>query len=236
MPRIPDDLRIYAIGDIHGRADLLSEILDGIAADERRLPKIAETRLVFLGDYVDRGPASRQVIDILETGLPSGCRPIYLKGNHEDMLLKALISPAGQEIWLANGGEATLRSYGIHRHHVPSSEVIEAFGPHRRFFDGLTLTHEVGDYLFVHAGVRPGVALGSQRPNDLMWIRHDFLGHNGDLGRIVVHGHTPTSSPEVRPNRIGIDTGAWMTGALTALRLEGEERAFISTGRSKSCL
>jgi serine/threonine protein phosphatase 1 len=229
MPRIPDDLRIYAIGDIHGRADLLTEILDGIAADLRRRPAVAETRLVFLGDYVDRGPASRQVIQILETSLPAECRPVYLKGNHEDMLLKALISPAGQDIWLANGGEATLRSYGIHRHTAPSAEVVDAIGDHRRFFDSLELTHEAGDYLFVHAGVRPGVALGSQRPNDLMWIRHDFLDHLGDYGRIIVHGHTPASEPEVRPNRIGIDTGAWMTGALTALRLEGEERAFIST-------
>lgn len=231
MPRIPDDLRIYAIGDIHGRADLLTEILDGIDADQRRRPEVGETRLIFLGDYVDRGPASRQVIEILETGIPPGCRAVCLKGNHEDMLLKALISPAGQEIWLANGGEATLRSYGIHSHSSPASEVLDAFGAHRRFFDGLALTHEAGDYLFVHAGVRPGVALGAQRPNDLMWIRQDFLGHDGDLGRIVVHGHTPTSVPDVRSNRIGIDTGAWMTGALTALRLEGEERAFISTGR-----
>lgn len=231
MPRIPDDLRIYAIGDIHGRSDLLTELLDGIVEDQRRRPEVAETRLVFLGDYVDRGPASRQVIDHLETGIPPEYRPIFLKGNHEDMLLKALISPAGQEIWLANGGEATLRSYGIHRHYVPSSEISEALGTHRRFFDRLELTHEAGDYLFVHAGIRPGIALGAQRPNDLMWIRHDFLGHDGDFGRIVVHGHTPTTRPEVRHNRIGIDTGAWMTGALTALRLEGEERAFISTGR-----
>jgi serine/threonine protein phosphatase 1 len=231
MPRIPDDLRIYAIGDIHGRADLLTEILDGIATEQRKRSKVAETRLVFLGDYIDRGPASRQVIEILLTGLPADCRSVFLKGNHEDMLLKALISHAGQEIWLANGGEATLRSYGIHRHHTPSEELLDALGSHRRFFDGLELTHEAGDYLFVHAGIRPGVALGSQRPNDLMWIRHDFLNHSGDFGRIVVHGHTPSSEPEVKPNRIGIDTGAWLTGALTALFLEGEEQAFISTGR-----
>ncbi|MEZ5923208.1 MAG: metallophosphoesterase family protein [Hyphomicrobiaceae bacterium] len=231
MPRIPDDLRIYAIGDIHGRADLLAEMLAAIAADQRQRPALAETRLVFLGDYIDRGPASKQVVELLETRIPKGCRPIFLKGNHEDMLLKALISPAGLEIWLANGGEATLRSYGIHRHHASSSEIAEAFGTHWHFFDSLALTHEAGDYLFVHAGIRPNVALGAQRPNDLLWIRHDFLGHAGDLGRIVVHGHTPASEPEVRTNRIGIDTGAWMTGALTAIRLEGEDRAFLSTGR-----
>jgi serine/threonine protein phosphatase 1 len=231
MPRVPDDLRIYAIGDIHGRSDLLSEILEGIVADQRVRPEVAETRLIFLGDYVDRGPASRQVVETLQTGIPSGCRPVFLKGNHEDMLLKALISPAGQEMWLANGGEATLRSYGIHRHYVPSVEIIEALGAHRQFFDRLELMHEAGDYLFVHAGIRPGVALGAQRPNDLMWIRYDFLDHDGDFGRIVVHGHTPTNLPEIRSNRIGIDTGAWMSGVLTALRLEGEERGLLSTGR-----
>ncbi len=231
MPRIPDDLRIYAIGDIHGRADLVVELLEGIRAHEGRRPKVAETRLVFLGDYIDRGPASRQVIETLLTGIPEGMRAITLKGNHEDMLLKSLISPAGLDLWCSNGGEATLRSYGIHRSSVMGGDIVEALGPHRRFFDDLALTHEVGDYLFVHAGVRPGVALGAQRPNDLMWIRYDFLDHRGDFGRFIVHGHTPTTgAPDVRPNRICIDTGAWMTGALTALVLEGESREFLSTG------
>jgi serine/threonine protein phosphatase 1 len=231
MPRIPDDLRIYAIGDIHGRADLVTELIDGIRAHERRRPKVAETRLVFLGDYIDRGPASKQVIETLMTRIPDGMRAIYLKGNHEDMLLKGMISPAGQELWCGNGGEATLRSYGIHRSYVSQMELTDALGAHGTFFESLSLTHEAGDYLFVHAGVRPGVALGAQRPNDLMWIRYDFLDHTGDFGRFVVHGHTPTTGrPDVKPNRICIDTGAWMTGALTALVLEGASREFLSTG------
>lgn len=231
MPRIPDDLRIYAIGDIHGRADLVGELLAGIQAHERRLPRVAETRLVFLGDYIDRGPASRQVVETLMTGIPDGMQAVYLKGNHEDMLLKGMISPAGQELWCSNGGEATLRSYGLHRSMVTRQELADALGAHGAFFEGLALTHEAGDYLFVHAGIRPGVALGAQRSNDLMWIRYDFLDHQGDFGRVVVHGHTPThGQPEVKANRICIDTGAWMTGALTALVLEGESREFLSTG------
>lgn len=230
---------VYAVGDIHGRADLLDRLLarvreDAAARSERR--KV----LVFLGDYIDRGPESRRVIDLLAAEDPDGPERVFLKGNHEDAMLGFLASPEIGFQWLGFGGAATLRSYGVDPHaaHVDGGfellrrELARALPlSHRRFLDRLALCHEEGDYLFVHAGVRPGIPLDRQDPDDLIWIRGAFLESREDFGKTVVHGHSIAPLPELRANRIGIDTGAFATGVLTCLVLRGARRAFIQTPR-----
>lgn len=236
---VPPGTRVYAIGDIHGRADLLAELVGRIAEDARR--SAAPTRrIVFLGDYVDRGPHSREVIDLVLGGLPGGFDAITLKGNHEDFMLRFIEDARIGPGWLMNGGGATLLSYGAR---MPErGGTIERLDQlrrqlcanlpdrHLRFLRGLGRWHVEGDYFFVHAGIRPGVPLDEQQDEDILWIREEFLDDAGDHGKIVVHGHTIARSPEVRPNRIGIDTGAYATGVLTCLVLEGAERAFLQTG------
>lgn len=230
---VPPGMVVYAVGDIHGRLDLLARLLERIEADGRGTD--AERRvLVFLGDYVDRGPDSRGVIERLAAGPPPGFEARFLKGNHEALLLAALEQPAALPLWLSNGAEATLASYGLAMpqplHGLGrrfSAALPEA---HRRFLEGLELYARYGDYLFVHAGLRPGVPVECQSPDDLLWIREPFLYCDQDFGCTVVHGHTPADQPVVRPNRIGIDTLAWSSGRLTALRLSGATRAFLATG------
>lgn len=235
MQLLPDDLRIYAIGDIHGRADLLQRLLDKIDDDDARRGAVAERRLVFLGDYIDRGPLSREVIDILIDGLPDRFATDFLRGNHEEMLLQAQHDDQAAALWLLNGGEETIASYLRGRSEglgdPPSPDwVARMLGEtHLRLLNGLAGKVAYGHYLFVHAGVRPGHPLDQQTPHDLAWIREPFLSSTADFGAIVVHGHTPVAQPVVRPNRIGIDTGAWMSERLTAVRLEGDEREFLST-------
>jgi serine/threonine protein phosphatase 1 len=237
--KVPEDTRVYAIGDIHGRADLLSDLLETIRKDAARAPE-RRTVLVTLGDYVDRGDWSRHVIDmLLEDPLP-GAELVTLKGNHEELLMRFLEEPEDvARLWIGNGGDATLRSYGIE----PSRYLGLADGwqrmsrllaealpeAHRRFFEALRLHHAEGGYLFVHAGIRPGVALAEQTAETLLWVRDLFLSSEADHGAVVVHGHTVAWTPEERANRIGIDTGAFMTGRLTCLVLAGEERRFLST-------
>lgn len=237
--RLPEGTRLYAIGDIHGRADLLSELLDLIRKDAARAPE-RRTVLVTLGDYVDRGEWSRHVVDmLLEDPLP-GAELVALKGNHEELLLRFLEEPdAVSRLWLGNGGDATLRSYGIEpSRYLPLGDgwqrmsrlLAEALPePHRRFFEALRLHHAEGGYLFVHAGIRPGLPLEEQTAETLLWVRDLFLSSEADHGSVVVHGHTVTWAPEQRANRIGIDTGAFMTGRLTCLVLSGTERRFLST-------
>jgi len=195
--------------------------------------------LVFLGDYIDRGPDSREVIDLLLTGLPGGFDAHFLKGNHEAIMLDFLEDPSFLAQWLANGADATLRSYGVDvAGLVRKSATPEAWRraflaslpeTHRDFFDTLELAVSFGDYLFVHAGLRPGVALEDQALSDLCWIRDDFLRHRESFGKMVVHGHSITEEIDERPNRIGIDTGAYATGRLAAIGLEGDERWYLST-------
>jgi serine/threonine protein phosphatase 1 len=233
-PRVPDGVRIYAIGDIHGRADLLVEVFKRIDADLAKNPT-AHCIEVFLGDYVDRGPASRQVLDQLV--LRSGTRrTIFLKGNHEVYMARFLSNPTILENWQGLGGFQTLMSYGIKPSidADPAAQVrlAAAFGEalpesHRKFLANLKLSLTCGDFLFVHAGIRPGVPLAQQREEDLLWIRQDFLICEDDFGKIVVHGHTPVSQPEIRLNRINIDTGAYATGQLTCLMLEGNNIRII---------
>ena len=227
----PSDTRIYAVGDIHGRADLLSEIIARIDDDIRRRP-IAHTIEVYLGDYVDRGPQSKTVIDLLTIRLVAN-GAVCLRGNHEAVMEGFLQDPTILEYWLPLGGMQTLASYGIELH-----ENETAFSLHRRFLDAFPRAHELfmqclrnqfscGDFLFVHAGIRPGVPLDDQDPNDLIWIRDEFLDDTRSHKRFIVHGHTPVPHPEIRRNRINIDTAAWRTGALTCVAIEGSTILFL---------
>lgn len=240
--KTPAGRRIYAIGDIHGRADLLGAMIELIERDDARRPK-ASAILVFLGDYIDRGPDSKSVVDRLAGGPPRGFEWCALKGNHEEMLLTFLDDPFSSRVWLRNGGGATLLSYGVNRALIgaaaamdpPSLERIGLYlketmpASHLQFYRSLLPFWRSGDYFFAHAGVRPGAPLNRQAEADLLWIRDPFLEWPRDHGAVVVHGHTPVPAPEDMGNRIGIDTLAWKTGRLTALGLEGSERWFLST-------
>ena len=234
----PAGSRLYAVGDIHGRADLLESLLGQIAADAAGHPGAAK-RLIFLGDYVDRGPASSAVIDLVLRDGPPGIELVPLMGNHEEMMLRFLEDIAVGRTWMMNGGDATLRSYGVEPPGLfagsasmrqAQRQLAERLpAGHRSFLEGLAISHTEGDYLFVHAGVRPGVALDRQLSEDLLWIRDEFLESDGDFGKLVVHGHSISRAPEFRPNRIGIDTGAYRSGRLTCLVLEGTERKLLTT-------
>ena len=238
-PRAPDGMRIYAIGDIHGRADKLEELGALIEADMAERSAGEETVLVFLGDYIDRGPDSRAVIDMLVDGPALPARTVFLKGNHEAMLLAFLDDPSYGLAWRDYGGRDTMASYGLGSAMTKlkaitdgrATEALAAALPksHHAFFQSLELSVVFGDYAFVHAGIRPDTPLDAQKENDLMWIRAPFLDWNRDLEHVVVHGHTPSESPQVRRHRIGIDTGACDTGVLTAVCLEGDRHRFLQT-------
>lgn len=238
-PAVETDRRVYAIGDIHGRLDLLEQLHALIAADARDAETGLAKVLVYLGDYVDRGPESKGVVEALARPGLSGFEAVHLKGNHEDMMVRFLDEePDIGDLWIANGGAETLASYGID---VPwrsdgagltrAGEDLRRLLPaaHLEFMRRLRSWYRDGDYLFVHAGVRAGVAIEAQEDADLLWIRGGFLDCDDDLGDIVVHGHTPTVVPDRRSNRIGIDTGAVFTGRLTCLVLEGTDQRFLST-------
>jgi serine/threonine protein phosphatase 1 len=225
---VPDGVRVYAIGDIHGRVDLLDRVLNAIDSDMASVP-IANTIEVFLGDYVDRGPDARPVLDRL-IARDRTHKSVFLKGNHETFLAAFAMRPPILDDWQRIGGLETLMSYGL----TPSmnadavtqvnlAAALDQVMPlsHRRFLDDLKSSFTCGDYYFVHAGVRPGVPLAKQREQDLLWIRQEFLLCEDDFGKIVVHGHTPVPRVEIRPNRINIDTGAYATGNLSCLVLEG---------------
>jgi serine/threonine protein phosphatase 1 len=234
-PRIAAGRRIYAIGDIHGRVDLLREIDTRVQDDAARAPAERNT-VIYLGDYIDRGAHSREVIDwLIDNPLPAFER-VLLLGNHEDSLLQFLGDVQIGPSWLAYGGAATLLSYGIEppttdRELTRAQQELRDRLPsaHLAFMRSLKLCHAEGDYYFVHAGVRPGVALAAQAPQDMLWIRNEFLASREDFGKVVVHGHTITEAPVVRPNRIGIDTGAFASGRLTCLVLQDDARSFLQT-------
>lgn len=233
---LPEGHRTYAIGDIHGRMDLLTDLLKRIAADDAALATVPHKGLVFLGDFVDRGPDSAGVVDLVSSDPLPGFTTIALMGNHERLMLDFMADPEHAELWLINGGDTTLKSYGIKQWRGKSAELLrEALlsampDQHREFLANLPLSHVQDPYIFVHAGVRPGVPIAEQKPDDLIWIREPFLRHPQPAEWIVVHGHTPAVEPDDQPHRIGIDTLAYRTGKLTAVRLEGAERAFLHTG------
>lgn len=243
MPAAPSVLagmRVYAVGDIHGRADLLRRLLHLIEADNA-LQDEAEVTLIFLGDYIDRGPNSPEVLDLLRGPHRFADRVLCLRGNHEDALLNFIDDPIKGRIWLDWGGMATLVSYGVRppAADLPLEERLRSMAEqldrllpdaHRAFLKSLPLQEIVGDYLFVHAGVNPKVPLGEQDAFDLTTIRSPFLEWGQPLEKVVVHGHSISIAPEILPWRIGIDTGAYATGRLTALVLEGHEQRILATG------
>ena len=230
---VPPDHFVVAIGDVHGRLDLVESLWARIDALSR-LSAARRRILIFIGDYVDRGGQSRELIDRLLQGF-AGFETVFLKGNHDDTLLQFLVDPMVGDAWRNFGGFDTLKSYGVT--HTPDKPWAQTRGEfaaalpreHLEFFKNLKLHFTVGDYLFVHAGLRPRVPFEEQTETDMLWIREEFLDSPVNFGRIVVHGHTPSNIPIVRPNRIGIDTGAYMTDNLTALVLEGKTLRFLST-------
>jgi serine/threonine protein phosphatase 1 len=234
----PERQRAYAIGDIHGRLDLLDELLDKLEEDNRRRPQ-AKVTIVFLGDLIDRGAQSAQVVERLRRYRPAFAGTVFLMGNHEEVLLRILAGETGIVAdWLKFGGAECLRSYGVdpadlqYRSTSDVPRILRQAIPreHLKFLASFVDTASFEDYLFVHAGIRPGVSLSHQVPQDLRWIRLPFLDDDRDHGRIVVHGHTITDAIDVRANRIGLDTGAYRSGVLSALGVEGEERWFLQTG------
>ena len=227
--RLSPGRRVYAIGDAHGCADRLRALHALIAADLRSSPA-PDTMLVHLGDYIDRGPDSAGVLRLASQPAIPVDRVVNLAGNHEAMLLDALAGhPGAASLWVDNGGDATLRSWGIPRTAPP--DTWRARIPERdlAFLHGLTMRHAQDGYLFVHAGVRPGVPLDEQSDFDLQWMREPFLSWPHPLGAVVVHGHTMTDRPAIRANRIGIDTGAVMGGKLTCAVLQDGTLRFLQS-------
>ncbi|MES2441422.1 MAG: metallophosphoesterase family protein [Pseudomonadota bacterium] len=236
---IPAGQRLYAIGDIHGRDDLLAELLGRIDADNAgRAP--SETSLIFLGDLIDRGPDSAQVVDRLIRLKAEHPRTRFLLGNHEEVFLQALRDGGigALRYSLRIGGDATVMSYGLTDQEYKRTSFEELFRivrervppAHLEFMEGFEDMIVIGDYAFVHAGVEPGTPLAQQKISDLRWIRNDFLDFRGTLEKIVVHGHSIADEVEVRPHRIGLDTGAYASGVLTAMGFEGGERWLVQTG------
>ena len=237
LPAVPPGERYYAIGDIHGCDGLLRQLFAMIEAEDAQLAPARRT-LLFLGDYVDRGPASRSVIDMLMTVDQSRVSAIFLMGNHEEILLSVLDGLDGAAALFDQvGGRETLASYGADPDLLADAEadaladLARACIPaeHQRWIRGLQASHRAGDYLFVHAGIRPGVAIEDQDPREMRWIRGDFLTHEGPHGVMVVHGHSAGLDIDERENRLGIDTGAYVSGVLTAVCLEDNRRWFIQT-------
>lgn len=231
-PHVPAGIRIYAIGDLHGRADLLASLLLQIEVDIALHP-VSRPIAVFLGDYIDRGPDSKEVLDLLVT---QGRTPetVFLKGNHETFLLNFLKNPTLLDNWRQYGGLETLVSYGLKPPINPSlndqarlaRDLTSAMPEsHRQFFKALQLSFVCGDFLFVHAGLRPLIPIQQQTEDDLLWIRDDFLLWDKEFEKIVVHGHTPVLEPDIRFNRINIDTGAFATGRLTCMTIEAAKIA-----------
>lgn len=236
-PSGPPGHRAYVVGDVHGRLDLLENLLARIHAEIQRHPA-EKTTLVFVGDLIDRGPSSAQVLERLRTYKRPGIDTVFLLGNHEEVLLRIL---GGDAVlitkWRWFGGAACLQSYGVdpkqlqHVNHAEALAIVRRAIPreHVRFLESFADSCQFGDYLFVHAGIRPGVPLDEQTQADMRWIREPFLLDDSDHGVVVVHGHTISAEVEQRPNRIGIDTGAYRSGTLTALAIEGTDRWLVDT-------
>jgi serine/threonine protein phosphatase 1 len=234
-PSGPRRHRAYAIGDVHGCSELLDRLLSAIEADIATRPQ-KKISIVFLGDLIDRGLGSAQVLERLRTYSPDGAAVHFVMGNHEEVMLRVLEGDIDLlTSWLRFGGAETLRSYGLDSSELTTQSKEDLIGrirqaipaEHQEFLDGFADSISFGDYLFVHAGIRPGIALSEQSQEDLRWIREPFLQDESDHGSIVVHGHTITNQVEFTANRIGIDTGAYSTGTLSALAIDGRERWLI---------
>jgi len=235
--RIPSGQRVYAVGDIHGRLDLLDDLMLRIDRDDAgRAP--AQTTLIFLGDLVDRGPQSSGVVDRLMRLRDSRRDVHFLMGNHEEVFLLAAAGDVqAMRLFVRIGGMETILSYGVSEEEYRTTdfaELAELFAKrvspkHVHFISSFEDYLEIGDYLFVHAGIRPGVPIEDQSASDLRWIRDSFLSHEGDHGKRVVHGHSIREEVEPRSNRIGIDTGAYASNRLSAVGLEGDRHWFLST-------
>lgn len=235
----PQGQCLIAVGDIHGHLDLLNDLLGQISNRPDHAGRGGQDHLIFLGDYVDRGPNSAQVIDRLCQVQQDAPNAVFLKGNHEEMMVSFL--QAGDLTkgyhWLRNGGDATSESYGVR----PPDDLedtnallefrseLAAVVPdaHWQFLDALQVSHRAGDYIFVHAGLRPGIPFADQRDEDMIWIRDRFLQSDADFGGCVVHGHSPSPTPDIHPNRIGLDTGSGKGGYLTAGLFWSTEGTFL---------
>lgn len=237
-PEAPSLERVYAIGDIHGRLDLLHRIEAAIVQDLDARP-VSRAAICYLGDYIDRGPASAAVLTYLATSRADGISRIFLKGNHEERLLEFLVSPNEHgPTWVKYGGREALRSFGVEVAMEPDDRewqrVCDSLSGMLRssemdFLRHLRLAFCWRNYIFVHAGVNPDIPLNAQPCHDLVWIREPFLQSGRDYGRIIVHGHTISAEPELRMNRIGIDTGAYHSGRLTCLILDEAGQRLVST-------
>ena len=231
--------RYYAVGDIHGRLDLIQPLISKIEKDISQHPE-DKPILIFLGDYIDRGPDSKGVIDTL-ISLKKKYECVFLKGNHEDILLMFLKDAKKGPLWLINGGIETLKSYGIKqiseedkKNNYPElqNQLLKKIPKnHISFFKStLQLTYEIKDYLFVHAGVRFNTPINKQKKQDLLWIREPFLSEDTNFEKIIVHGHSINEKdPEIKSNRIGIDTGAYYTDILTCFVIAGDKTYFLNT-------
>ena len=237
--RVPPDCRVYAIGDIHGRCDLLNALHNKIRADIASANPVGRMYLIYIGDYVDRGPDSRGVLEsLLAAPLPE-CQTVALRGNHDQIFLDFLEDARHGPRWFGIGGLATAESYGANPRKTALAPVefedlrahLNRLVPesHRVFLRGLALHFTLGDYFFVHAGLRPGLPIARQDPHDMIWIRNRFLLSRRRHEKIVVHGHNRFGEPDLRFNRIGIDTGAYATGRLTCLVLENGDIRFLAT-------
>ncbi len=242
----PEGTIIYAVGDVHGRDDLLKQLIEKIGEDIRETAEDRKAIFVFLGDYVDRGMGSKSVIDLLikwekeTTKAKSKVEFHLLRGNHEEALLQFLDDPLFGQKWVTYGGAETLMSYGVQppRLHIDEDAWIKASAQlgsamsqdHLDFLRGLAASLVLGDYVFVHAGLKPGKKLEQQQEQDMLWIRNEFIEDNRKFEKMVVHGHTPEREPFIDHRRIGLDTGAYITGVLTAARLFDDQVSFLQTG------
>jgi len=235
--RIPEGLRVYAIGDIHGRADLFEVLMGMIDSDIAARDK-KDNIIILLGDLIDRGVQSRAVVERAMALAESPRDVRFLKGNHEEVFLRALTGdPQAVRFLVRIGGRSTIESYGIAGEDYEALDFEELAGrlagcvpqAHADFLDSFEDMIEIGDYAFVHAGVRPDVPLAEQTASDMRWIRAEFLDHRGAFDRVIVHGHTITDHIENFPHRIGLDTGAYASGRLSAIALEGADRWTLQT-------
>ncbi|MCR9271104.1 MAG: serine/threonine protein phosphatase [Hyphomonadaceae bacterium] len=237
LPRGKPGERAYAIGDIHGCLQETLQLLEQIEADcAQRDPKT--THLIFLGDLIDRGPESRGVIELLMDFPYRFAQPHFITGNHEEMMVRGLMGePELLSGWLEHGGFACAESYGVPRSHLQGQQpdalehILRSAIPkkHADFLKSFLESVQFGDYFFTHAGIRPGIPLDKQSGREMRWIRGPFLEHEGDHGVVVVHGHTVNDEVVVKSNRIGLDTGAYKTGKLSAICIEEESVSFLST-------